>query len=81
MKKNDIIIYTLCAMAGGLISYYSINLPPSGSEKPEVKVDVHVPEPTIIHDTIVITDTKYKYIIKKRCCCGECNNMQRDSVR
>lgn len=81
MKKKVYLLYTLCIIAGCAIGYFYTNLPPIDSEKPVVDVKVNVPEPTIIHDTIVKTKTKYKYVVRKNSCCGDCNHLQKDTLR
>lgn len=73
-----LITYALCVIAGCYAAYKTISLPPAVSEKPAVDVKVHVPKPTVIHDTIIKPDVKYKYISKKSCCCGSCT---RDSIK
>jgi len=64
--------YLLCIFIGGVFSFLIIDLPSAKEDKPVVNVEVHVPEPTIIHDTIIQSDIKYKYIYRNRCCCGSC---------
>lgn len=70
--------YASCVIVGCFVAFQTISLPPVVSEKTAVDLKVHVPEPTVIHDTIIKPDVKYKYISKKICCCGSCI---RDSVK
>ena len=64
--------YILCIIIGGVFSFMIINLPSAKEDKPVVDVKVHVPEPTVIHDTVIQPEIKYKYIYRNSCCCGNC---------
>lgn len=64
--------YIVCIIAGCAVAYLTLSLPPSVSDKPAVDVNVHIPEPKVIHDTIIKPDVKYRYIYKNKCCCGTC---------
>ena len=72
MKNSIIVVYTLCVIAGGLIGYFAIYLPPTEEEKTAVDVKVEAARPVVIRDTVTKTDIQYRYIYKTRCCCEMC---------
>lgn len=60
------------------MAYNAVKLPRTSEDKPVVDVNVHVPKPILVHDTIIKPDVKYKYIYRNKCCCGPC---PKDSVK
>lgn len=66
--------YIMLILVGGIIAYHAVSLPLTTEDKPVVDVNVHVPKPILVHDTIIKPDVKYKYIYKNKCCCSLCSN-------
>ncbi len=57
---------------GGVFSFLVIDFPPSKVDKTVVDVKVAVPEPMVIHDTVIQPKVKFKYIYKNRDSCCSC---------
>jgi len=70
--------YIIFILVGGIITYNTVSLPRTLEDKPVVDVNVHVPKPVLIHDTIIKPEVKSKYVYKNKCCCSPCSN---DSVK
>lgn len=61
------VVYLLCLAAGAAFAYMSINLPEKEQKKTEV--EVKIPEPILVKDTIFKTETKWRTVYKTKCCC------------
>lgn len=71
-KTIGMLGYLLCIIFGGVFSFLVIDFPPAIVDKPVVDVKVHVPEPTVIHDTVIRPEVKFKYVYRKRDYCCSC---------
>lgn len=76
MKKT--FYYITSILVGFIFAYNAVTLPQTSGDKQVVDVKVNVPKPTLIHDTIIKPDVKYKYIYRNICCCSSCSN---DSIK